>query len=54
MEKSTNTNNTIEVGTRTHDVLYACVAKLFDFFLLRSLSKIAKCVVTRVADKCLA
>jgi hypothetical protein len=45
MEESTNTNNMIEVGTRIHNMLYVCVAKLFDFFLLRSLGKIAKCVI---------
>jgi len=45
--EATSLNNMIEVGTRTHDMLYVCVAKLFDFFLLRTLGKIAKCVVTR-------
>jgi hypothetical protein len=45
MEESTNNNNMIEVGTRTHDMLYVCIAKSLDFFLLRSLGKIAKCVI---------
>jgi hypothetical protein len=44
MQESTNTNNMIEVGTRKHDSV--CVAKLFYFFfLLRSLGKVAKCII---------
>jgi hypothetical protein len=45
MEESTNTNNMTEVATRTHGMLYACVGKLIDFFILRGIGKIAKRVI---------
>lgn len=36
MGEFTNTNNMIEVGTRTHDMLYVRIAKLVAFFTYKS------------------